>query len=113
MSRKHGLPRGTSAPATACIRTCWWSTGTDGRRAPDHLGDLGRPHPGRIHDMVGLDPAARREDRLHVVRTAQFNSGHAGAEPELGAEGARGIGDGVGRDMGVDVPVLGDPDASV
>ena len=73
----------------AAIATCWWSTGTDGMNAPDHRGDLRRPDPRRVDDVLGLDRAGVGVHGPHLAVAAPARSPCTRVRSRIRAPSAR------------------------
>ncbi len=87
----------------------------DGDRAcerADHCCDLRRPHARGVDDDVRLDATAFGKHRPNLASRTQLDSGDPCVDADVGSELARGCGDGIGRDVRVDVPVTGHPHSS-
>ena len=83
------------------------------RERPDHRRHLRRPDSARVDDLLRFDPACVRPHSLHLAARSELDTGHARSRPNADSELAAGVGDGVRRDMRIDVAVTGHPDRAV
>ena len=113
MSRKHGMSRGSSWPATAFSAMCWWSTGIDGVNTPTIADTRGAQMPAAFTTTShGISPAS-----VTTARTARSGASSMPvtrvcvriSTPELARRG----GQRVRRGVRIEVAVAGHPDGAV
>ena len=72
----------------------------------DHRRDLWSPHPGSIHDELGVDRTRIRQDAADLSPGGQLEPGHSDALADADAEGSGGVGKGVRRAMRIEVAIV-------